>query len=80
MQAKVTLRIDDSLIREAKDYARREGKSLSRIVAEYFRAIQQRTHPQRRDFGPITTELYGCLKGTRIDEEDYRHHLEQKYK
>ena len=39
MQTKLTLRLDDRLIRDAKHYARQSGKSLSQMVAEYFSAV-----------------------------------------
>ena len=44
MQTKLTLRLDDRLIRDAKHHARQSGKSLSQMVAEYFSAV---TSPDR---------------------------------
>ena len=49
MQTKLTLRLEDQLIKDAKQYARQSGKSLSQMVAEYFLAI---TSPQT-----VTDEL-----------------------
>ncbi len=39
MQTKLTLRLDDRLIRKAKDFASKNGKSLSQVVGDYFAAI-----------------------------------------
>ena len=39
MQTKLTLRLDDRLVKDAKLYARRTGKSLSQMAAEYFSAV-----------------------------------------
>ncbi len=36
MQTKLTLRLDEALIQRAKAEARRTGKSVSQLVAEYF--------------------------------------------
>ncbi len=36
MQTNVTLRLDERLVRRAKACARRSGKSVSQMVAEYF--------------------------------------------
>ena len=36
MQTKLTLRLDEELIGVAKAFARSSGKSVSRIVADYF--------------------------------------------
>ena len=40
MKTKLTLRLDDQLIRKAKDYSDRSGKSVSRLVADYFSLIE----------------------------------------
>ena len=37
MNTKLTLRLDDELIREAKEYSQETGKSVSRLVEDYFR-------------------------------------------
>ena len=36
MQTKLTLRLDEELIKFAKVYAKERGKSLSQIVADYL--------------------------------------------
>jgi len=79
VNTKLTLRLDDLLINQAKKYARNEGKSISQIVANYFRAIQRRSSNNKQKVGPITSQLYGCLKGAILKEEDYQKHLERKY-
>jgi hypothetical protein len=79
MNTKLTLRLDDSLIHQAKKYARTEGKSISQIVAAYFKAIQTGPAPKKHKVGPITSKLRGCLKGERVTEEDYKKHLEKKF-
>ena len=79
MNTKLTLRLDDVLINRAKEYARREGKSLSQIVTDYFRTVQQPPENTKNRHGPLTMQLHGCLKGTKLTEKDYRQHLERKY-
>ena len=39
MTTKLTLRLDDELIRQAKKTAKNKGVSLSRIVGDYFRSL-----------------------------------------
>ena len=82
MNTKLTLRLDDVLIRQTKDYARLQGKSISQIVSDYFTAIggaplQKRI--KKRRLGPISTQLCGSLKGVSYSELDYKKHLEKKY-
>lgn len=79
MNTKLTLRLKSDLIGEAKQYARKEGKSISQIVADYFRAIQRRTAKPQPRLGPITSQLRGCLKGKSVREADYKKHLDKKY-
>ena len=78
MHTKLTLRLDERLIRDAKHYARQSGKSLSQMVAEYFSAV---TSPDaiREDLTPAVSRLKGALVGTNVDPEDYRKYLESKY-
>ena len=78
MQTKLTLRIDDRLVKDAKQYARQTGKSLSRMVAEYFSAV---TSPEavRDELTPAVSRLKGLLAGTMVDIDDYRTYLEGKH-
>jgi predicted transcriptional regulator len=42
MQTKLTLRLDDELIREVKAIAGRRGQPISRIVANYFNSLKKK--------------------------------------
>ena len=50
MNTKLTLRLDEDLIRAAKRYAGNSGKSVSQLVADYFAVIDA-------DLAPADTEL-----------------------
>ena len=78
MQTKLTLRLDDQLVRDAERYARGAGKSLSQMVAEYFSAL---TSPEaaRGELTPAVSRLKGALAGTKVDRDDYRAYLEGKH-
>ncbi len=81
MQTKLTLRLDDKLIKRAKAYARRTGKSLSRIVAHYFSLLSGGPEePSRQALTPTVAKLKGALRGTRLAREDYRRYLEEKFR
>jgi len=82
MQTKLTIRLDDKLIRRAKAYSRRTGKSVSQLVADYFAVLDTPIEDEEeeiKNLPPITRELYGSLAGADVDEEDYRRHLIEKY-
>lgn len=79
MQTKLTLRLDARLIRRAKHFAKRSGKSVSTVVAHYFAALG----PPLDDpasLPPKVRSLLGALGTTPVDEADYQQHLEQKYR
>ena len=80
MQSKLTLRLDDGLIEQAKIYAARSGKSLSQVVADYFRVLPASTGEPSRSAAPITAALRGLLREARLDQADYRRHLEEKHR
>ncbi len=79
MQTKLTLRMDEELIKSAKDFASRKGKSLSRMVADHF-ALLLRTEEKTKVLPPHVRALSGALKGSAFDEEDYKAHLEKKHR
>jgi hypothetical protein len=78
MNTKLTLRMDERLIGQAKKEARKRGTSVSKMVANYFRGISSREKPAGA-LPPITTLLLGSLRGSKKGREDYRRHLEEKY-
>lgn len=80
MQTKLTLRLDEELIEEAKSYAASTGKSVSQIVADYFKLLTTKKPKQALSSAPVTQSLRGLLRGAKIDEKDYRRHLEKKHR
>jgi DUF1009 family protein len=78
MNTKLTLRMDESIVRKAKIEAKRRGKSVSRMVAEFFESIGLEQIP-KKDLPPTTASLVGILKDKEISEEDYKKHLQEKY-
>jgi len=80
MNTKLTLRLDKSLIQNAKIYAKKEGKSISQIVAEYFKAIRGKADNLKGvRLKPITSKLYGSLRNSAVSKKDYKDYIERKY-
>ncbi len=75
MQTKLTLRLDEDLVRLAKAFARSSGKSVSRIVADYFALLGNEN--RNTDTTPAVRALRGALRGA--NEEDYGRYLEEKF-
>lgn len=79
MQTKLTLRLDDQLIEHAKSYAARAGKSVSQIVADYFKLLTSEKKKGLPSSAPVTQSLRGLLRESKLDEKDYKKSLEKKY-
>lgn len=77
MQTKLTLRLENSLIEQAKGYAKEHNKSLSQVVADYFKILIQPT--EKTIISPVTKSLIGILNSSDIDQKEYKKHLEEKY-
>jgi hypothetical protein len=77
MQTKLTLRLDDSLIRRAKKMANRRGKSVSQMVSDYFSSLEgSKASPE---LSPLTQSMLGSLKEKKVSEQDYMSYLEKKH-
>ena len=79
MNKKLTLRLDDRLVDSAKEYSARTGKSLSRIVADLFEIIKNEKTNREEKISPTVQSLKGALKEGKIDEDDYKKYLEEKF-
>jgi hypothetical protein len=81
MQAKLTLSLDKELIEQAKQFSRRQHKSLSKMVENYLR---QATSPPAREehLTPLVKELSGLIKPDQADrhKEEYADYLVEKYR
>ena len=61
MNTKLTLSIEDTLIKKAKLYARREGRSLSDIIENYLKVIIKEDKTLSNKSTPITNSLKGSF-------------------
>lgn len=78
MQSKLTLRLDERLIENAKRQARARSTSVSALVSGYFAALGATGEPQ--SLTPTVRRLRGVLRDTSASREQYREHLREKYR
>lgn len=77
MLTKLTLTIDKSIIKKAKEFAQEKNKSVSRIVEEYLQVVSSgndRFNPSDKINAPITEGLVGMI---RDNGKDYKTLLEE---
>jgi hypothetical protein len=79
MNTKLTLRLDDHLIESAKEYSVKTGKSLSKIVSDFFVIIKNEKLERTSSVTPAVQSLKGILKDSKFSENDYKSYLEEKY-
>ena len=79
MQTKLTLRLEKSLVDLAKSYAANHGKSVSKMVSDYFILLKEAQIPSNEETTPVAQSLKGSLGKTKISKKDYLNHLEDKY-
>jgi hypothetical protein len=82
MTTKLTLRLDDTVIRKAKKTARTKGVSLSRMVEDYFKSVGEQERHEVRE-SPVLYEVSGVLSGKQDAAQlraGYRKHLAEKYR
>ena len=84
MQVKLTLRLEEQLIHRAKDNARRSGRSVSQLVADYFALLESLSPAEAAceedRLPPLTLSLYGVLADSGLDEADYGRYLDEKHR
>lgn len=74
---KLTLSVDAEVVASAKRYAEAHDTSVSALV-EHLLAAVVRVDAGGRSRAPITDRLIGAAAGVSL--EDYRDHLERKYR
>ncbi|MEA3464501.1 MAG: DUF6364 family protein [Thermodesulfobacteriota bacterium] len=79
MNTKLTLRLDEHLIESAKEYSAQTGKSVSKIVADFFVIIKNEKLKDNNIITPTVQSLQGILKDQNLSENDYKKHLENKF-
>lgn len=63
MQSKLTLTVDQDVIKNAKDYAKQYNRSLSNIVEEYLKSLSvNKTKSKKTKYNKIVNELKGAVK------------------
>ncbi len=77
MKKRLTLTIDEELIKRAKYYSQKRGKTLSQTVEDYFAVMGHPIEMNEEELSPEVRSLMGILEG--YDKMGYDGALEKKY-
>ena len=87
MAKKLTLRMDEEVIKRAKAYADERGLSVSKLVEQYFAAVttesssDKNTDQDQESLPPFTRRLVNREPASgEIDKDDYYRYLEEKHR
>ncbi len=61
MNTKLTLTVEREVVEKAKKYARKEGRSLSKIVENYLKALSSERNKQGKNTGVVVKSLRGSF-------------------
>lgn len=78
MNTKLTLNLDKEIIEEAKNYAKSQSVSLSKLIENYLNSL---TRASKKDsaVSPLVESLTGIIPADYDEKEDYRNYIDQKY-
>jgi len=62
MNTKLTLTIEKTVIERAKNYAEKNGQSLSSVVENYLRSITRETSKNEIPLTPLVKSLKGAFR------------------
>jgi hypothetical protein len=62
MTTKLTILVDEEVIDDAKVYAKKQGRSISKIVEEYLKSITAPKKEDEKKLAPIIKSLWGSVK------------------
>jgi hypothetical protein len=70
--------MEEETIERAKEYAADRGISVSKLVENFFQALEN-SGEDDVEMSPLVKTLSGTLEGEDLSEDDYREHLEEKH-
>jgi hypothetical protein len=81
MQAKLTLSLEKNVIEQAKEFSRRQHKSLSKLVESYLRQITL-GGGENEAITPLVAELSGVIRPEAAIKRkaEYAEFLTEKYR
>lgn len=81
METKLTLKLNQEVIEKAKEYAKFNQISLSKLIENYLENITSKIE-QPNDITPLVRSLSGLITENSLNDhkQDYAEFLEEKYK
>lgn len=78
MNTKLTLNLDKEIIDEAKNYAKSQSVSLSKLIENYLNSLT-RTSKKKTTVSPLVESLTGIIPSEYDEKNEYRNYIDQKH-
>jgi Family of unknown function (DUF6364) len=78
MNTKLTLNLDADVIYEAKNYAKSQHVSLSKLIENYLNSIT-RESKKNTSVSALVESLTGIIPNDYDEKNDYRNYIDRKY-
>lgn len=80
MNTKLTLHLNKNVIEEAKNYAKENSVSLSKLIENYLHSLTQK-ESKKVNVSPLVESLTGIIpaQSQKNTNEDYYEYLSEKY-
>jgi hypothetical protein len=79
MNTKLTLNLDKDVIEQAKNYAKDNRVSLSKLIENYLNSLTSKKEKERK-VSPLVESLTGVIPSNFFDDQkDYREYISEKY-
>lgn len=78
MNTKLTLNIDQTVIEEAKSYAKDHSVSLSKLIENYLLSLTKKNKGKSK-VSPLVESLTGIIPNDFDERKEYRDYIDKKY-
>ena len=78
--SKLTLSVDQAVVKRAKRYASQRGTSVSQLVERYLEMLARPAPRGDENVTPLLKKLREDFKGVTLDVSQYHKYLERKYR
>jgi len=76
MDSKLTLKLKNNIIEQAKLYAKKQNISLSRLIENYLKTVTASSKKESIKVSPLVTSLTGVIT---LENVNYKDYLSKKY-
>ena len=79
MNTKLTLRVEESVVRKAKRLAKKRGSSVSKLFSQFI--AEAKEEDELKGLGEVTSSMVGVMSASEMMDakKSYHSYLEEKY-